>query len=54
MTVTGTGTGTVTGPCVIQRLRYPDGRPLLFEGAQGALLDPDHGFVPNVTFTNTA
>ncbi len=30
-----------------------DGRPILFEGAQGALLDVDHGTYPYVTSSNT-
>lgn len=32
---------------------YKDGRRILFEGAQGALLDVDHGTYPFVTSSNT-
>lgn len=32
---------------------YKDGRKILFEGAQGALLDVDHGTYPFVTSSNT-
>lgn len=30
---------------------FNDSKPLIFEGTQGALLDPVHGFVPHVTKT---
>lgn len=32
---------------------FEEGKPLLFEGAQGALLDVDHGTYPFVTSSNT-
>ncbi|BAB59432.1 adenylosuccinate synthase [Thermoplasma volcanium GSS1] len=32
---------------------YNEGRTILFEGAQGVLLDPDFGFYPYVTSSNT-
>ncbi len=41
--------------CVFERLERlrRDGRRILFEGAQGALLDVDHGTYPFVTSSNT-
>lgn len=35
------------------RLAWKDGKSILFEGAQGALLDIDHGTYPYVTSSNT-
>jgi len=35
------------------RAAYRDGRRILFEGAQGAMLDIDHGTYPYVTSSNT-
>ena len=42
--------------CVVDGREYlqqemRSGRPLVFEGGQGALLDPEYGFSPHVTKT---
>lgn len=40
-------------PALLQQ-KMADGAPILFEGAQGSLLDIDHGTYPFVTSSNTA
>lgn len=37
----------------LERLRFRNYSHFIFEGAQGILLDMDHGFFPNVTRSNT-
>ena len=44
-------TSTTYGPCSTRERRA--GKRILFEGAQGALLDVDHGTYPFVTSSNT-
>ena len=48
-----TGLQIVDG-CDYLRREMSTGRPIVFEGGQGALLDPEYGFHPHVTKTTTS
>lgn len=43
----------ITNTCVLLHRLAEEGKQILFEGAQGALLDIDHGTYPFVTSSNT-